>query len=63
MTALSYEIVKASGAVMRGTDYTGEHDTAEQFAEWYRHRMPDAVEVRVWAGELADQPYLVEAVA
>lgn len=63
MTALSYAVVRADGSVFSGTDFTGQHESAEQMGDWYRRQFPDAVEVQVWAGELADQPQLFEAVA
>lgn len=61
MSAFSYTITDAAGAVTSGTDTTGQHTSAEAVGEWYRSR--GAVEVRVWAGEPSDRPAMAAASA
>lgn len=63
MSTFSYVIVLTSGDTLPGTDDTGNFSSPEQLGQWWRDRMPDAVEVQVWAGEFADRPVLVGAVA
>lgn len=63
MRTFSYVIVLESGERVPGTDATGNFDSADELGRWWCDKVPDAVEVEVWAGEFTDRPRILEAVA